>query len=1642
MAKSRARFLSELLGTTGLVKKSKSALAGADEVIDLSTLPSIPNSKLTNSSITINSSATSLGGSVTLTTANVAENTNLYYTDSRVDARITAADTGDLSEGSNLYYTNARADARVNLQTGSNLDLSSKDTGDLSEGSNLYYTNARADARIAAADTGDLSEGSNLYYTDARADARVALVVDSAPGTLNTLNELAAALGDDANFSTTVTNSIAAKLPLAGGTMTGGLNMGSQNISAINNATAVSFLSTNGYWVGGTQRMNGSGNLLNIGSITANGTLQLDGSFVIDTDTGNQPLCINRLSSTGTADNQSLRIHIDDSAAVFESEQDETGRYGGYVFRSKNSTNVRNRYQIEHTTGDSIWYNDAGTAKMLWDASEERLGINTTTPATTLDVNGAITSTGTGSFAGKLTISNASYANHLELVRGSDTIYLTPSGGQLLTNGGFSPDVTNQDDLGRTDKYWQDLWLGTSLKMGGTTVIDANRNITAGTISSGAITSSAHTIYTQASTLEGINLVANVNSANQNSDSPKIQFNGEYQSNGPYIYGDNIGSYGYKSLKFYTNRNSVTDYTTAPTVTLTLDSTGNAQFTGTLSSGAITGTGAINSTGTGRAIQVNGTTRINSVGDIIGTSYYVGANAIVDTNRNLLNIGTISSGAITTSSTFTGHNINLRNDTAGDGAIIRDISFLTTAAQGTDDRVALIRASNQGGDGTNRGGKFTFYTRQSGAAGFNSALILDKNGNSTFAGTISSGAITSTGLTVNGGSTNVVANFVSTDSIAGIKLQDNNGNVELSASGSTFRVQPSGNAPVFEIDSSGNTDIAGTIGSGAITSTGAVTGTYFSDGYVTWNGAQFNRSGAAIEFQFTPTNANWKVKIGANGDNPTEFNAYTGDADFSGEVSTPSAKLKAIAESNTDTAVALFVYDTRKDSDGGAWRKRTQNTSWYNETLNTSTRGARKEFPSVAVIVAEQNELTIYDGDDPALPMWMVFSAPNGGWSSYAMGGGTTISSVKALNATIAVGNSGYGLTLNNFISERSSFQENGYNRLKYGGLVARNNGMTVSGDFGSGANALHMGELVHDQVYDVDLMARRNAPIDPLTGLPALTIGVATYQGLNIFKDDATRITRLKAETSNHVTKIMFDGDDHYVYVEYHSSTGHASAIRRADLNETGNLGGIHHETPDRYFSNYDWAVYNHSSYGHDETAASHGTAIASTNDFFLLGSPRHIAGNLGLTQVFSSSEAPPYTYNYITSSYNTGWMFKDIKLATLSNTSTAAYAAAVDGISAGSAPAGATSSISGGVLTATSSSASNVAWIIPITLVEGRTYSVSMQRESGGDSFTRVYGPWSTAHAIKRSFASTGSVETITFTARTGGTSISLVGASANSVVKVSSISVREAERDRTWNDKGFKVHGAVTKAVVATGASLVGYSGWSTSNYLEQPYNGDLNFGTGGYSIAVWVNRDSGSALRYVYCRGTGDGTETIRLGIRDAGIYFDYGNGAAYTQTNINFPNAVWTHVFCTVNAGGKGKVYVNGIQQTTTVNNVAPSPLMNAANYTSLIGRHYDNNNDYVFSGDIALLRISGQRANSEQIAKMYNDERHLFEPNAKAVLNASSNIDGIAYDQDTELLYVGTASGRNTFQGLRRVDTTTDAITKAISASNGFIVEE
>ena len=84
-------------------------------------------------------------------------------------------------------------------------------TAHIGEGSNLYYTDARVSSYLS----------TNSFATESYVGTQITNLVDSSPATLNTLNELAAALGDDPNFATTTATSIGLKAPLASPSFTG-----------------------------------------------------------------------------------------------------------------------------------------------------------------------------------------------------------------------------------------------------------------------------------------------------------------------------------------------------------------------------------------------------------------------------------------------------------------------------------------------------------------------------------------------------------------------------------------------------------------------------------------------------------------------------------------------------------------------------------------------------------------------------------------------------------------------------------------------------------------------------------------------------------------------------------------------------------------------------------------------------------------------------------------------------------------------------------------------------------------------------------------------------------------------------------------------------------------------------------------------------------------------------------------------------------------------------------------------------------------------------------------------------------------------------------------------------------------------------
>ena len=132
-----------------------------------------------------------------------------------------------------------------------------------------------------------------------------------------------------------------------------------------------------------------------------------------------------------------------------------------------------------------------------------------------------------------------------------------------------------------------------------------------------------------------------------------------------------------------------------------------------------------------------------------------------------------------------------------------------------------------------------------------------------------------------------------------------------------------------------------------------------------------------------------------------------------------------------------------------------------------------------------------------------------------------------------------------------------------------------------------------------------------------------------------------------------------------------------------------------------------------------------------------------------------------------------------------------------------------------------------------------------------------------------------------------------------------------------------------------------------------------------------------------------------------------------------------------------EVYVNGVLKHS---NSSSNTIANAYVYIGM--RHYSANEDAGYSKQ-SLFRISATAPSPEQIKKIYEDEKVLFQEGAQATLYGSSDaVTALAYDDSTELLHAGTSAGRSVFQGLRRVDNTTTAVGAAISASGGLVADE
>ena len=749
-----------------------------------------------------------------------------------------------------------------------------------------------------------------------------------------------------------------------------------------------------------------------------------------------------------------------------------------------------------------------------------------------------------------------------------------------------------------------------------------------------------------------------------------------------------------------------------------------------------------------------------------------------------------------------------------------------------------------------------------------------------------------------------------------------------------------------------------------------------------------------------------------------------------------------------DTAVDVFVYDTSKDSDGGAWRKRTQHTSWYNETLNTATRGSRREFPSVAVVVAEDSTYTIYDGDDPDLPMWMVFQANSTSGARIARAGTSAITMLNGLmGAPRNVSSRSAGFA--DFLSDTAyEIGSNGkYSTIGgWNGLVNRN----TTGDW---TNVDANYAILSPTINDIAMKVLPNAPIDDATGIHIPTIAFATDAGTSIVNNNGTVANIDRGGSAEFTGSIAFDEDNHIIISWGTGSGGYRHISRITDINTSTSSG-------DGYTNDYFTAYIE----GAGNSAAGDVTGVITIDN-----TGRNFAVDYAdttgrddntddrLVRVVPLNDANATSQNLVsfaTTSYNTGWMHGNIKGAFLSDTSTTNVTGSelitnpgpnFSNTSGWGATNGSLSISSGDLLLTGSNTVNEHMYSTGFTLTSGKTYVLSIDSNQLF-TYTRIGTTidLSTAEQLDTSAAS--GLNSYTFTATASGTFYLKLGMVTSYVTgSINSVSLRLAEEDRSLNNNGLQVNGTITKSAVATGADLVAYSGWSNTNYLSQPYNADMNFGTDDFCVMGWINTSSFPGTTSVIVsqhNGVDNSGNRWSLYILSSGLLgFFQTDGSSDTNT-VNGPQTtagVWQHV-AAVRRGSANQIvfYLNGerLARTGTSRDVDNTGNMTTVGVDHSFGSAATNTS-------ISLLRITKTEPTEEQIKKIYEDEKHLFQENAKCTLYGSSDLPtALAYDEDEETLYVGTSSGRSDFRGLRRINNTTTAVTTAISASNGLVAEE
>tara|TARA_B100000131_G_scaffold2287_1_gene2396 strand:- start:711 stop:3398 length:2688 start_codon:yes stop_codon:yes gene_type:complete len=835
-----------------------------------------------------------------------------------------------------------------------------------------------------------------------------------------------------------------------------------------------------------------------------------------------------------------------------------------------------------------------------------------------------------------------------------------------------------------------------------------------------------------------------------------------------------------------------------------------------------------------------------------------------------------------------------------------------------------------------------------------------------------------------------------------------------------------------------------------------------------------------------------------------------------------------------DTTIAdIFVYDTRNDSDGGAWRKRTQHTSWYNESLNTEFRGGRREFPSIAVLVSHEGNsfygFSIYDGDDPSLPLWMHFHIegynPSDTWGSgLPMIGRATgfvpynAGPICAMNGQISLGNKNTGNGawhpgwMVNMISEKCIdlinygsgdqcywMSSNIADRVNYENYTV----MEWSGKRSSAGDDKHShgksgmtGAPDTGEIRSIAMTVTPDALIDEETGLPVPTQVWAGKNGLAVLKGSTN--SWVTTQSSNHTDeRAEFNSKFDIVTINRHGSSPNCVQVL---INKYPNYNAIvstHYYHANRscitgatmgtVFTGYEDLKFMKNPYGDVDDLALIPSSNVGLNLYLGDGND---GGNTNKTSICAR----------ITPDYNTGWMMGICEMALMMDTSPTNITAAVhqysDFSSAGGWGSGAAgSSISGGTANLPNQGSSRV-WHTTYLVANTKymcEYKVANNVDDwvfdddgggfNGGSTTNYHGNTNNANGTF-SFVFTSTASTRLRIMRNGTTS--------STTINIDYVRIHKIEQDTTGvlgcNNRQIPNHpiygcatfGTLVRNSVSTTSSsnsvsgvepeksdVVAYSSWSGSNYLIRGYSSDFDIATNSFVTMGWVFPSTSNFSTQTLC-GIGDFDANNGFIIQMYGGAAASGNhhtgnwrlDAGYLGTNNSFSSSnggtavigsltgnKW-NMWVVYNKNNTFRMFING--------QFAGSWGASSVNWTTrwnsphllIGGRPGVNSSLQACAPDTRQAMVRwGQAASSwddDKFRQIYEDEKQLFRPGAKAVLTggrgSSYTVKDIDFDTKTNTLHVASQHGTSEFRRLVRINSTVGN-TSLISAQGGMVVE-